>query len=271
MYYQHTIEHSDSERLRAYYERKYASGGYTKGCVVGGVDVSAIYHRARTEACLRLSAIGDEDRVLDAGCGNGALAATIAARCQSIVAIDLAGNALNAEFRQIHNMAFRQMDMSCMAFEPQTFDHVVCVEALEHVLDAEQALAEIYRVLKPGGSFVLTYPTINRTLMKRLRLTMKTPISEHLNEWSYAEVLSKTRAVGFTHKQTEGIAFDFGALMCLKHLGRWPARAMTNLALRIHGFPGNSMFVAAAFTKPGDPDAPMLPERRPRSEAGVLA
>ena len=46
------------------------------------------------------------------------------------------------------------------------FDAVVCVDVLEHVTDLTEVLAEVARVLKPGGLFL--YDTINRNIIARL-------------------------------------------------------------------------------------------------------
>jgi ubiquinone/menaquinone biosynthesis C-methylase UbiE len=43
-------------------------------------------------------------------------------------------------------------------FQEKTFDCVICSEVLEHIENDGKALDEIYRVLKPGGVFVLTAP-----------------------------------------------------------------------------------------------------------------
>jgi SAM-dependent methyltransferase len=45
-----------------------------------------------------------------------------------------------------------------LPFEDAAFDHVLCTEVLEHVPDPETLLREIARVLRPGGSLVLTVP-----------------------------------------------------------------------------------------------------------------
>ena len=45
-----------------------------------------------------------------------------------------------------------------LPFKNNEFDHVVCSEVLEHIIDYESALKEIKRVLKPGGTFALSVP-----------------------------------------------------------------------------------------------------------------
>ena len=49
-------------------------------------------------------------------------------------------------------------DGNIMPFEDQSFDVVISTEVLEHVPDPEKYLAEIKRVLKPGGIFFFTVP-----------------------------------------------------------------------------------------------------------------
>jgi SAM-dependent methyltransferase len=55
--------------------------------------------------------------------------------------------------------AFVSGDAYRLPFQDRAFDAVVCSEVLEHLIDYEQALAEIARVLKPGGRFAPTVPT----------------------------------------------------------------------------------------------------------------
>jgi SAM-dependent methyltransferase len=55
--------------------------------------------------------------------------------------------------------AFVSGDAYRLPFPDGAFDAVICSEVLEHLIDYEQALAEIARVLKPGGRFAPTVPT----------------------------------------------------------------------------------------------------------------
>ena len=107
-------------------------------------------------------------RVLDVGCGGGILSEALAERGASVLGIDLAESALQA------NEAHRegQADESRLEFISETaargevFDVVTCMEMLEHVADPAAVLRDIHALLKPGGWAF--FSTINRTLKARL-------------------------------------------------------------------------------------------------------
>jgi 2-polyprenyl-3-methyl-5-hydroxy-6-metoxy-1,4-benzoquinol methylase len=249
------LQFRDNQELEDYYEEKYGRGGYEEGCVRFGVNISALYHAERHRAALRFLHPQSHETILDAGCGTGDLAAQIAPHCRTIHAIDIAGNALNPAHRAIANLQFAKMNAETLAFADGSFDQIVCVETLEHLLAPDRALAEFSRILKPAGRLILTYPTVNRTIVQTiqtaLRLTRPLEISEHLNEWSYTEVVRHAGAAGFALEGSEGIVFDFGVLGGLKLISKFATEKMTALSLKIHAFPRNSAFIAAAFRKRG--------------------
>lgn len=245
IHWKERLQFADNTELRAYYEEKYGKGGYEEGgAVVHGVDLSALYHARRKETALRLLDLQPGEVALDAGCGRGELAAQMAARCREVQAIDIAANAFDPQYRALPNVRFQAMEVEALAFPAASFDKVVTVEMLEHLIAPERALAELHRVLKPGGRCVMTYPTINRTLAKRLKLGRPVPISEHLNEWSYRELVAALESAGFYVESVEGIAYDFGYLLGLKYVNRFFAEKITALSLALRGAPGNAMFVA---------------------------
>lgn len=102
----------------------------------------------------RLVAIGADDRVIEVGCGQGHLTKAIAERGIDIVGID--ANPQAAEVAGTDRV--RYMMAENLEFDDETFDVVVSVHAIEHIPPLEQALAEMARVLKPGGNAVFIYP-----------------------------------------------------------------------------------------------------------------
>lgn len=50
------------------------------------------------------------------------------------------------------------IDIQHTGLPDQSYDIIVCNHVLEHVDDFRQALKEMYRILRPGGSFICSFP-----------------------------------------------------------------------------------------------------------------
>ena len=95
---------------------------------------------------------GNSD-VLEVGCGTGAMAERInALPGVSLVAIDYSERFV--ELTAARGVDTRQADICYLPFEDDSFDVVYAGWMLYHVRDLDRALAEIRRVLRPGGTFV---------------------------------------------------------------------------------------------------------------------
>jgi 2-polyprenyl-6-hydroxyphenyl methylase/3-demethylubiquinone-9 3-methyltransferase len=100
--------------------------------------------------------------VLDAGCGGGLVARELAAAAANVVGIDRSQGSL-AVARRAAGPRFQpaQGRLERLPFASGSFDVVVAADVLEHLPDLPAAVAELARVLAPGGSFL--FDTINRT------------------------------------------------------------------------------------------------------------
>jgi 2-polyprenyl-6-hydroxyphenyl methylase / 3-demethylubiquinone-9 3-methyltransferase len=109
-------------------------------------------------------------QTLDVGCGGGLLAEEFAQFGCDVTGIDPSEKSLQTA--RAHARAaglaidYRQASGERIPFADGAFDLVFCCDVLEHVRDLRQVIAEISRVLKPGGVFF--YDTINRTLKSKL-------------------------------------------------------------------------------------------------------
>lgn len=108
--------------------------------------------------------------VLDLGCAGGFMAEALEARGAQVTGIDPAADAIAAA--QAHaaqtGKAIRY-DVGvgeALPYADDSFDAVVCVDVLEHVQSLPQVVAEVARVLRPGGLFL--FDTINRNPVARL-------------------------------------------------------------------------------------------------------
>lgn len=98
--------------------------------------------------------------ILDAGCGVGFGAHILrdggAVRVTGVDAF--AAAIIEAREQARDSVEFQIGDLRALPFEPGSFDYVVCFEAIEHVSDQEHVLAEIKRVLRPGGLLAMSTP-----------------------------------------------------------------------------------------------------------------
>jgi SAM-dependent methyltransferase len=101
------------------------------------------------------------DRVLDAGCGPGFYVAELLERVGpegSVVGVDASAPmlALSAKRCEGHaNVAFHEGDVTGLPLPDADFDRALSVQVLEYVADIPAALAELFRVLRPGGRLLL--------------------------------------------------------------------------------------------------------------------
>jgi SAM-dependent methyltransferase len=114
--------------------------------------------------------ISSADRVLDLGCGFGRHAFEAARRGGNVIAVDRSADELqqvNALFAAMRaqgeipagtiTRAVRA-DLLALPFPDDYFDVVMASEVLEHIPDDERAMAEIARVVRPGGRVAVTVP-----------------------------------------------------------------------------------------------------------------
>lgn len=91
-------------------------------------------------------------RVLDIGCADG-WAREVLLHC------DYVGLDYPTTARELYGTRPEVFaDGACLPFAPASFDTVLLLEVLEHVVDAEGVLAEISRVLRPGGALLISMP-----------------------------------------------------------------------------------------------------------------
>jgi len=175
-------EVAPSDHLRDVYEQR---GGAEYGEPVVPDPALDRKFEVLTEEMARLLPAGS---FLDAGCGDGrylAALATLGPLPERVVGVDIAESILDTARRATVAAGFEpelvRANLERLPLGDAEFDLVVSVQVLEHLLDPAAGLRELARVLKPGGTLLLSTDN-RRNLITR---TLNAP------RWAVARVARK--------------------------------------------------------------------------------
>lgn len=122
--------------------------------------------------------------VLDVGCGVGYLLNWLGKQGWRGVGVDLSSAAVAAGRRIYPDLEFFRSSVYDLPFADRSFDAVVSISVAEHLESPRQMVAEMNRVLKPGGALMLSTPEI-RSLFKKLFVHD----SSHVHEFKKEEIV----------------------------------------------------------------------------------
>ena len=100
-------------------------------------------------------------RVLDVGCGPGVIVEALLAQGCSYYGVDPSAGMIREAKRHYHDRAditFSLGSATEIEYPDDHFEAVLCMGVLERVEDDDRALAEMVRVIKPGGTLIVTLP-----------------------------------------------------------------------------------------------------------------
>lgn len=155
------------------------------------------------------------ERVLDAGCGTGYLAAGLRRARPDVVVVgsDLSAGMLS-NARSAGAWPLVQGDAGRLPFGDGAFDLVVARGVLHHLPDVAGALGEWRRVLAPGGAVVLLSeptPTVERhgaVLVRGLLAALRRPLTPEEDFWEVASMAANLHV--FTPESLSALAREAG-------------------------------------------------------------
>jgi len=146
-------------------------------------------------------------RLLDLGCGNGALLATFAEAGWELVGVDASHSGITQARQHYPQVRFENADVChdlTALFPPAYFDAIVAVEVVEHLYDPRRFVRNCWRLLKPAGTLVLTTPY--HGYLKNIAIAVSGKSDHHYNPlwdcghikfWSKRTITTLLEEAGF--------------------------------------------------------------------------
>lgn len=145
-------------------------------------------------------------RVLDIACGTGYGAQMyVEAGATDVIGVDVSPEAITAARQRCPQGTF--LHDSMVTFRDAPFDVITSFETIEHVEDYQGALLNLRRLLKPGGTLILSTPNRPVNDLNCHSLTDKPANPWHVREFTTAEMRHALIDAGFTDIQTYGQKF----------------------------------------------------------------
>jgi SAM-dependent methyltransferase len=139
--------------------------------------------------------------VLEAGCGEGYGAGMLAEVAAGVLALDLDPVTTAHAARRYPRTGVARADLVALPVRDARCDVVVSLQVIEHLWEQERFLRECLRVLRPGGTLMLSTP--NRLTFSPGRDTPLNPF--HTRELAAAELAGLVRDAGFADVEVHGL------------------------------------------------------------------
>lgn len=171
------------------------------------------------EALFPLLEAGQKVDFLDAGCGDGINLQELE---KLVVSYNIASTVTGIDYSKVRTQRAKKVvkgtvlegSLLSLPFQNAFFDAVLCNHVLEHIENADQALSEIFRVLKPGGVLIVGVPNegcllaslrnkvLQQSILKttdHVKFFTKTTLEKILKKNNFSVVNTVTEGFFFPH------------------------------------------------------------------------
>jgi methionine biosynthesis protein MetW len=178
---------------------------------------------------------GNRCKILDVGCGDGSLLGPFC-KYQECYGVDVSEAQLKkARLKGIRTFRI-DLENERLPFVNDFFDFVICSETIEHLLDADNLLQEIYRTVRLGGIFILTFPNVNQPISWLMQILFDLPPrysarykSPHVRDYTLRIIKNVLVDFGFEISEVTGTYIYPSE----DRISQWLAKSFPRLAEKI--------------------------------------
>jgi len=146
---------------QSFYERYWGQQSAFKGD--GVAELPPEWNEENLERILKFCSDKIQGRVLDVGCGDGFFTAKILQRfnLKNVYGLDISSKAVDLARLKHPEINFQQSALNHIPEETNSIDSITMIEVIEHLVDIEGTLKELFRVMKPGGILLIATTDFN--------------------------------------------------------------------------------------------------------------
>jgi ubiquinone/menaquinone biosynthesis C-methylase UbiE len=172
-----------------------------------------VLHVISKSAYVQAARLSRNKVVLDLGCNTGFGSEIMAETADSVIGVDVSEKALEVAKQKFNkpNITFQKNDGVSLPFDDNTFDVIVSFQVIEHIVNYDNYIHEIQRVLKQDGVVLFTTPNMNL----RLDPGMKPWNKFHVREFT-GQTLNDLLKQYFEHAKVMGL-FASEPLSSIEH------------------------------------------------------
>jgi len=148
----------------------------------------------------------------DIGCGEGIMLERLIRRFPDRLVRGFDLNEENVSICRSYGLPAMKGDVCNLPLEEASLDCILFVEVIEHMPNYQEALASLYKVLKPGGTLILMYPNDKVfRFLRRMLLRFKDADQDYGHVFQCTPALLKKEAekTGFLQQKTGFLPFLF--------------------------------------------------------------
>jgi SAM-dependent methyltransferase len=138
-------------------------------------------------------------RILEVGSGTGAMLQALRERGAEVEGVELRQDLIDRAREHFGALPVQRVTGTALPFEAGVFDVVASFDVFEHIPDTDAHLAEVHRVLRPGGAYLVQTPNrYTNVVFETIRWRSFTRFREdHCSLHSMRELLDRLRRHGF--------------------------------------------------------------------------